>query len=67
VRHEPDVCLLDPYHFEAQDSMQVIGAVCRSCPDTAVVVIADPSDGMSQAQARELGIAGLLGTNRSVS
>ncbi len=67
ARHQPEVCLLDPYHFEAQDSTQVISAVRRSCPDTAVVVIADPSDGMSQAQARELGIAGLLGMNRSVS
>jgi two-component system nitrate/nitrite response regulator NarL len=47
--------------------VDVIRKIRSSCPAVAVVVISDLSTAPTWAQATELGIAGLLDKNRSVS
>ncbi len=67
TRNEAEVCVLDPHLPEVPDCLQVIRKIRNSCPGTALVLVSDPSQAMPQVQARELGLAGLLGKNRSVS
>lgn len=67
IRDEAEVCLLDPQLRGSGDSLEVIRAIRRRCPDTAVVIISDLSETLTGAQARELGIAAVIGKNRSVS
>jgi DNA-binding NarL/FixJ family response regulator len=67
VRDDAEVCVLDPHLPGAGDSVDVIREIRRSCPAVAVVVISELSAALIWAQAKELGIAGLLGKNRSVS
>ena len=67
VRDDAEVCVLDPHLPGAGNSVDVIRKIRSSCPAAAVVVISELSAALTWAQARELGIAGVLGKNRSVS
>ena len=58
--------MLDPHLPGAGNSVDVIRKIRGSCP-AAVVVISELSAALTWAQAKKLGIAGLLGKNRSVS
>jgi len=67
VRDDAEVCVLDPHLPGAGDSVDVIRKIRSSCPAAAVVVISEPSAALTWTQAKELGVVGLLGKNRSVS
>lgn len=67
TRCRPDVCVLEPRLSEAEDGLQVIREIRNRWPDLAVLVLSDVGDPAIWPQARELGIAGFIGKNRSVS
>jgi two-component system nitrate/nitrite response regulator NarL len=62
----PDICELDLYLPEAEDGLRAVCEIRARCPGTAVLVVADLRDPGTWAQVRRLGIAGLLGKDRSV-
>jgi two-component system, NarL family, nitrate/nitrite response regulator NarL len=65
--YQPDVCELDLHLPEPEHGLQAVRRIRDQCPDTAVVVISDLRDPALWLEARQLGIAGLLGKDRSVS
>jgi two-component system, NarL family, nitrate/nitrite response regulator NarL len=67
IECRPDVCMLDPLLPTAEDGLRLIGEIRDRWPGLAVLVISDVSDPDIWVQARKLGIAGLVGKNRSVS
>lgn len=67
TEHRPDVCVLDPCLPEAEDGLRLIGEIRTRCPGLAVLVVSNISDPDVWVQARTLGVAGLVGKNRSVS
>jgi two-component system, NarL family, nitrate/nitrite response regulator NarL len=67
TEHRPDVCVLDPRLPEAEDGLRLIAEIRNRCPGLAVLVVSDVSDPDIWIQARRLGIAGLVGKNRSVA
>ena len=67
TQHRPDICVLDPLLPEDEDGLQLIREILNRCPGLAVLVVSDVSDPAIWVQARKLGIAGLVGKNRSVS
>jgi two-component system, NarL family, nitrate/nitrite response regulator NarL len=67
TEYRPDVCVLDPHLPAAEDGLRLIGEIRDRCPGLAVLVFSDASDPDTWVQARRLGIAGLVGKNRSVS
>lgn len=67
IHDKPDVCVLDPHLPEAEDGLQVVCEIRDRCPGTAVLVLSDLTDPAIWTQAGELGVAGSLGKDRSVS
>lgn len=65
--YKPDVCLLDVRIPGPEDGLRAVREIRGQCPGTAVLVLSDLSDRPACSQARELGIAGLMGKDRSVS
>jgi two-component system, NarL family, nitrate/nitrite response regulator NarL len=65
--HHPDVCELDLHLPEPRHGLQAVREIREHCPDTAVVVVSDLRDPGLWVEVRQLGIAGLLGKDRSVS
>jgi two-component system nitrate/nitrite response regulator NarL len=66
-QHRPDICLLDPHLPQAEDGLRLIHEILNRYPGLAILVVSDVSDPAAWLQARKLGIAGLVGKNRSVS
>jgi DNA-binding NarL/FixJ family response regulator len=64
---QPDACVLDPYHCDAGDGLEIIRDIRDRCPGLAILVLSDVTDPVLRAQARRLGVAGFVGKNRSVS
>lgn len=67
ARYQPDVCVLDPRLCEAEDGAHFIRTIRDRCPGMAVLVLSDVTDPVIWAQARNLGVSGFVGKNRSVS
>lgn len=63
----PDVCELDLHLPDPADGLQAVREIRCRCPGTAVLVISDLKDPDVWKQARGLGVAGLVGKDRSVS
>ncbi len=66
-RCRPDVCELDLHLPDPEDGLQAIREIRCRCPGTAVLVISDLKDPGIWKQVRGLGVAGLVGKDRSVS
>jgi len=64
---QPDVCELDIHLPEPEDGLRAVREIRDHCPGTAVLVISDLTDPGIWVEARQLGIAGILGKDRSVS
>jgi two-component system, NarL family, nitrate/nitrite response regulator NarL len=67
TEYRPDVCILAPHLPEAEDGLQLLHEIRARWPGLAVLVVSDVSDPDIWVQARKLGVAGLVGKNRSVS
>lgn len=65
--YRPHICLLDLHLPKARDGLEVVHEICSRHPGTSVLVVSDVTDADIWVQARELGVAGFLGKNRSVS
>jgi two-component system, NarL family, nitrate/nitrite response regulator NarL len=65
--YQPDVCVLDLYLPGPEDGLQAIRQIRCRCPDTAVLVVSELSDPDIWTRAKQLGVAGLVGKDRSVS
>lgn len=65
--YQPDACVLDLDLPAPGDGLRAIGEIRARCPGTAVLVVSDLSDPDTCAKARQLGVAGLLCKDRSVS
>jgi two-component system, NarL family, nitrate/nitrite response regulator NarL len=63
----PDVCELDLHLPGPEEGLHAVREIRGRCPDTAVLVISDVRDPDVWKQVRGLGIAGLVGKDRSVS
>jgi two-component system, NarL family, nitrate/nitrite response regulator NarL len=63
----PDVCELDLHLPDPEDGLQAVREIRCRCPGTAVLVISDLKDPDIRQQVRGLGVAGLVGKDRSVS
>jgi two-component system, NarL family, nitrate/nitrite response regulator NarL len=64
---QPDVCELDLHLPDPEDGLQAVREIRCRCPGTAVLVISDLKDPDIWKQVRGLGVAGLVGKDRSVS
>ncbi len=64
---KPNVCVLDPHLPAVEDGLQLVREIRDRCPGTAVLVLSDLTDQAIWAQASQLGIAGFLAKDRSVS
>ena len=67
TNYKPDVCLLDVRIPRPEDGLRTVGEIRSQCPGTAVLVLSDLSDRRICSQARNLGVAGLMGKDRSVN
>jgi two-component system nitrate/nitrite response regulator NarL len=67
TQDRPDACVLDLHLPAAEDGLRLIREIRSRCPGLAVLVVSDVSDPAIWVQATKLGIAGLVGKNRSVS
>ncbi len=65
--YQPDACVLDLNLPASEDGLRAAREIRARCPNTAVLVVSDLSDPDTCAKARQLGVAGLLGKDRSVS
>jgi len=64
---QPDVCELDLHLPDPKDGLRAVREIRCRCPGTAVLVVSDLRDPGIWQQVRGLGVAGLVGKDRSVS
>lgn len=64
---KPDVCLLDVRLPRMEDGLRVIREISSECPSTAVVVLSGLGDRRIWSQVSQLGVAGLVTKDRSVT
>jgi two-component system, NarL family, nitrate/nitrite response regulator NarL len=65
--YQPDVCLLDMRIPRPEDGLRTVREIRSHCPGTTVLVLSDLSDRRMCSQARNLGVAGLIGKGRNVN
>jgi two-component system, NarL family, nitrate/nitrite response regulator NarL len=65
--HQPDICEVGLHLPEPEDGLQAVREIRDHCPGTAVVVISDLREPGLWVEIRHLGVAGILGEDRSVS
>jgi two-component system nitrate/nitrite response regulator NarL len=65
-RHRPDVCLLDLRFPDATDGLGVARAIRERYPETAVLVLSGLADPAVLAEARQLGVVGVLRKDQNV-
>jgi two-component system nitrate/nitrite response regulator NarL len=63
---KPDACLLDVHIPEPEDGFRAVREIRTLCPGTAVLVLSDLGEWRTYSQARTLGVAALVGRDRSV-
>lgn len=63
---KPDACLLDVRIPGPEDGFRAIREIRSQCPGTAVLVLSDLTEWRTYWQTRKLGVAGLVGRDRSV-
>ena len=65
-RHRPDVCLLDLRFPDATDGLGVARVIRERYPETAVLVLSGLADPAVLAEAKQLGVAGILRKDQNV-
>ena len=65
-RHRPDVCLLDLRFPDATDGLGVARVIRERYPETAVLVLSGLADPAVLAEAKQLGVAGVLRKDQNV-
>ncbi len=63
----PDACLLEIRIPRLEDGLRAVREIQTQCPATAVVVMSDLNDRHTWSQASNLGVAGLVSKDRSVT
>jgi DNA-binding NarL/FixJ family response regulator len=64
--HKPDACLLDMRVSGPEDDFRAVREIRSQCAGTAVLMLSDLNERRTYPRARDLGVAGLLGKDRSV-
>jgi two-component system, NarL family, nitrate/nitrite response regulator NarL len=66
ARHRPDVCMLDLRFPDPPDGLGAARVIRQRFPETAVLVLSGLADPAILAQARRIGVAGVLRKDQNV-